>query len=452
MLRRHLNIYFVPEENQLSLHFVEIFNGSNHQNFRRTWEDAHNNLNYYYLSFISTSMCRDNIYTSTILKHERNGYVYNEMIVPLQASTEFLLKQIGPLDGALHYYKKYHNEESCNVNFLQELPDFSDKERILTSTLMAEGKLSKLPETMTRTVARWIVSKFEQRPEALQAYRDAIPELKKLLATEVQSLTYAIRHQYYPVPTFNQPIVQQLIDSNPLLQTIYDPELNYPQKEEAILQWVRDQLNPASQLPPTFFFGNQKKTDGNVTQGQQIDREEIMERKLKSMGFDLVRQSVWIQRVETLVGQTAFDGGPYLGGTPLNQSNPEFRLLARSNMYLNDDGLMTLDYRKCFMIDDAYNFDEDDNGRTIMQKRDFFEAEMRHAAKLLGLSFSPDQDFYKNRVVTFTPESTRKLMDWGLHITKDYCHQIAKTVGLISNPVESPVADADIQEKKRRNP
>jgi hypothetical protein len=109
--------------------------------------------------------------------------------------------------------------------------------------------------------------------------------------------------------------------------------------------------------------------------------------------------------------------------------SPEMFILLYTDMHLSDSGLMVLDGYKQFDNEPYYKYYAEEKPR-----HELFERDMRHICKLLGLELMPDQDFHQK--IVFTPESTHKLMQMGMHYTKDHfkhllqarhCHRLFKS-------------------------
>ncbi len=392
--------------------------------FARVCPAIHDQLNYEYIGYTASRVYAHNTDTRSVINFQGERYEYNDMIMPLQKANdredgaELLLKQLGPLDAVFHSYQKFNRSIGCKINFPAHPTDFADQQQIMSATLAEGAEFPYIKESMTRTLANWIVAEVERSPEELAEYSEALPELKRLLALPDASLTYAIRAQYYPLPALESRI-KTAMEMQPLYAAMFDPATSYEDKEKLILSWLRNQIDPKQ--APTSYFGlfRQMITGTEPEQAKVGDNKNAINSMYENLAA--IRIHLWRQKLECLVGRIASDGGPYTG-----RIDGILSMLMDAKFYLNDSGAMVLDYDKSFQGHLAKDYDHFLENDGEMKKLDSFEIEIRHVLKLLGLQLVPDQDFYDNHVVAFTKESTRTLMDWGYHISKDHCKKLLK--------------------------
>lgn len=403
-----LNVYLEHTQGQLKLRFIEESPVALETIFEEAWRYAHDKLNLDYVDYSA-----NNITTPPPLatyENDANFQMHNELTIPLSNNPEKLWRQIGPLDGALHYYlKKNHLTKD----------DFAAYTITVQPDKVLEVEVE--PRTLSRAVTALIAAHIDANFDELPAYEAAASTFAELLASKEDALMPAIRAKYFPVAPLPG-ITTQFLIKNPIMQDVFDPATDASTKEKLVVDYLQRQLSkrnaPPSSSPAWTLFGFAEPTE--------MDAEKFID------NIAVLQQMLWYQTVESLIGKTGYNGGAIISG----KTNPEFSFLFNdTTLFLNDDDLMELTSSPLNFMGITQTYDSKKNA---LVNRDDFEHELRHAAKLLGLEFVPEQDFYNTRKFVFDRASTRKLMDWGFHLTRRYC------VNLLKNSNGIHLLDTDV--------
>lgn len=458
--RRNLVVYFVNEDSQLKLRFVELQKIQQNQKplqdmdnwermsylgqprFHRELNDMHDSFNDYLIGYTSSALHNGNGSRVEVMRPD-GAYEYNDVSLPLSADLDSLLRQIGPLDGAVVQYKSFNDKVGCgSIVYVADKPaDFNDKNAVAFNALAAKKGLSETKDSILKMTANWIISEVNKHPEELAAYREAAEQLEKLLQADHPSLTTAIHNMTYvpEVNDFNQgkPKGQPML--NEVMKYLFTPGSNCVEKERVLLSWIREKISPkqseSSYLGQMYhsLFGGWKDEPAR----KQTAIEEV---KNFFKNYEILLRRHWDQTLDTLYWQTGYDGAPYI-----HKCNHELILLHDSKLFMNSDGLMEMDFKNSTFYRNFYlpELKDDDY---IPTTPDLLEPQLRHACKLLGLEFLPGINFH-DRII-FTPDSTQKLMDSGYHLSESYCrslmrasHDYKKLDVLLSQDGISPSAD-----------
>jgi len=297
----------------------------------------------------------------------------------------------------------------------------------------------------SREVGAWLIAQVQACPEEFAEYREVSELLKKMLAEHPGSLATPIHAYLYPRLSAPELIAKEVIN-NPLIFSMLNPNQALEEVTPKLINYLRHHLqkNPSLQHEKQLRLLHEKfpAVMKNIAKTKPVNLESAINHHDLDLWFnyfETCRKSIWIKIVESLYGQLTWDGEFIL---PYCYDIGELISLTDGYLQLNSQNLMELDVSKM----DSYKY----RYAVDCKRHDAFEKDIRHAFGLLGLHFLPNQNFHER--IIFTPESTRILMDYGMHYSRDYCAQLIQAKEhhrffqrLESNRKDLPTLPADIK-------
>lgn len=413
---RHLGIYLVRDNQELKVRFVEIqklqendkrfadleglyfFDFQRRPSFWHFQDFLHESFNDYLIEHMCINRKAGELIREDLCFQDEDYYFFE---IPIHLLTDFnkLIRQLGPLDGAAQYYRICNDERltETNIHFTDQPASFT-QEQFAEQLLHSKSGLQEFARgrSLIKTIGEWMIREVKEHPQELAAYQPAVTELEKLLQqTETEALTTTMHDMTY-VPEIRDFVKQQPM-FNDVMKQVFDVSLKADEKEKLLLAWIEEQYAPRpekSASQQTLFAGKRSSPENSVSNW--------------FANHDVLLRRYWHQTLDTICWQPGFNSAPYV-----DKLSAEIIILKDSKLFLNSDGLMELDYHDHYLFNSEYS-KEACGGFTSL-----LGPELMKACKYLGLEFQPDTDFEGHPV--FTAESTRKLMDAGYHLTKEYC-------------------------------
>lgn len=359
-----------------------------------------------------------------------SSYWIQDVSFVLPSDTDDLLAFIGCLDSAMHsddIHAPRHGYQTFN-HFFDTKPESDNHDSIITSTF--KGDTLEHAQELSIFAAECIIAKYEADSETLSAYAEAMDELKEMLETKPESLTKVIRDKFFPDPTVEQFLAKHC-ENKPVMSAMLNPAVSHTQAAQDVINSLRSKLakKPDSKLTLKEDETGILNVDADIAPIQRTPASNLApddKNKHKSShpihneiagwfeAFAELRTKLWGQYVETLYGHPADDGGYY------SSNYTEVTLMKECNMHLSPTGFMQLDINK--ENGSAYNR----HYAAGEANHDILEREMRMAFDLLGLNFLPQLDFHNGRIL-FDAESSKELMNHGMHFSEEYFKKLMQT-------------------------